>query len=147
MTSAGERIAVEAAPLWAGRLIARALGRPVPGSGDGTAADDGTASVRLWVESGTAPFARAGLRPVTRGAFSNGQRTLLLDAGGSGFDLLLTVDDAVLSVMARYRPAARTRAANRLLPGRFALLAGQVLVHYPLLWRAGWRGRVPLHAS
>jgi len=148
VTSAGEWIAVEAAPVWAGRLIARALGRrPVPDSGAGATADDGRASVRLQVESGSAPFGRAGLRPVTRGAYSDGQRTLLLDAGGSGFDLLLTVDDELLSVTARYRPATRTRAANRLLPDRFALLAGQVLVHYPVLWRAGWRGRVPLHAS
>jgi hypothetical protein len=141
VTTAGERIAVEAAPHWAGRLITRALG------GGATSIPDGPASVRLRVEAASAPFPRVGLRPVTRGAFSDGERTLLLDAGGSGFDLMVTVDGEVLSVTARYRPAARTRAANRLLPGRFALLAGQVLVHYPVLWRAGWRGRVPLHAS
>jgi len=141
VTTAGERITVEAAPPWAGRLITRALG------GGELATSDGPASVRLRVEAASGPFPRAGLRPVTRGAFSDGERTLMLDAGGSGFDLMVSVDDEVLSVTARYRPPVRTRAANRLLPGRFALLAGQVLVHYPVLWRSGWRGRVPLHAT
>jgi hypothetical protein len=53
----------------------------------------------------------------------------------------------VLHVTARYRPAPRTRAANMLLGARFRLLAAQTLLHYPALWWAALRGRVPLHVS
>ena len=48
---------------------------------------------------------------------------------------------------ARYRPAPRTRAANTALGARFRLLAAQTLLHYPALWWACARGRVPLHVS
>ncbi len=73
---------------------------------------------------------------------------LLEDACSSGFDLLVTAAEpaGLLTVRARYRPTPRTRAVNLALPQRFRLLAGQTLVHYPVLWRSGWRGRVPLHA-
>jgi hypothetical protein len=159
--SAGERVVVDAGPAWARRLIDAALGLPPPdpaGPVDPVAQADpaggpaGPATVRIRVQASRAPFPRDGLDPVTRGAYSDGRRTLLLDTGGSGFDILLVAGDLVagdeeLSVTARYRPSVRTRAVNRLLPTRFRLLAGQVLVHYPLLWRAGWRARVPLHAS
>jgi hypothetical protein len=144
--SAGERIAVHAELAWVDRLVRRAIG----GRADGFAPDvspDRAATVRLRVEARAHAFPREGLRPVTRGAYSDGSRTVLIDACGSGFDLLVVVSDEELTVTARYRPPTRTRAANLALSGRFGLLAGQVLVHYPLLWRAGWRGRVPLHAS
>lgn len=142
-TSAGERVVVDAVPAWAARLVDAVLGArvaaPPPGDIDPT--------VRLRVEARHHRFPRTGLGLVTRGAYSDGRRTLVEDVGGSGFDLLLVAGADELSVTARYRPSARTRAANRVLSGRFRLLAGQVLVHYPVLWRAGWRGRVPLHAS
>lgn len=144
--TAGELLAVEAEPAWARRLVARALGLPADGAADTADTPGRMPTVRLRIEAGTRPFARHGLRPVTRGAYSDGAQTLLLDAGGSGFDLLVRTGDE-LDVTARYRPSAPVRAANRALPRRFGLLAGQVLVHYPVLWRAGWRGRVPLHAS
>jgi hypothetical protein len=119
------------------------------------------------VQASTAAFPRTGMRIVTRGAYSDGLRTLLLNAAGSGFDLMVEVtaeatnrdqwvDRAVqltgdpggrLEITARYRPRLPIRAANLLLNRRFALLVGQLLVHYPVLWRAGWRGRAPLHAS
>jgi hypothetical protein len=148
-TSAGECVAVDAEPAWADRLIRRAIGEPAVVDAAGTEPTPGgtvpTALVR--VQAATAPFDRTGLRPVTRGAVSDGRRTVLTDACGSGFDLLVAVDGERLSVTARYRPRPAIRAANLLLSARFALLAGQVLVHYPVLWRAGWRGRVPLHAA
>jgi hypothetical protein len=137
--SAGEVVDVQTELPWAGQLVSRATGHPAD-------SPTGVASVRVRVEASTAAFDLSGLRPVTRGAYSDGQRTVLHNAGGSGFDLAVDVDSD-LSVIARYRPSYPLRAANRLLAGRFALLAGQMLVHYPVLWRAGWRGRVPLHAS
>ncbi len=156
--TAGEVVAVRAEPRWVAGLIADAVGippgaTPVTGAemaaGRAGAADpatgDDTATVRLVVERGDAAFDRTGLRPVTRGADSDGTRTVLRDVGGSGFDMLVVAGDQ-LEVTARYRPRPAVRLANRLLARRFGLLAGQVLVHYPVLWRAGWRGRVPLHA-
>jgi hypothetical protein len=53
----------------------------------------------------------------------------------------------MIQVTARYRPRRATRAANVLLASRFRLLATQTLVHYPALWWASLRGRVPLHVS
>jgi hypothetical protein len=141
--TAGELLAVDAEPAWAGRLVARALGRRAD---DDRSAPGAPPTVRVRIEASTRPFDRDGMRPVTRGAYGDGAYTLLLDAGGSGFDLLVRAGDE-LEVTARYRPGAAVRAANGALRRRFGLLAGQVLVHYPVLWRAGWRGRVPLHAS
>jgi hypothetical protein len=143
LMSAGETVAVDTELPWAGRMLERAVGTgPEPGSAMGA----GEPTVRISIEAATAPFAKAGLRPVTRGAYSDGRRTVLTDAGGSGFDLQVIADEQ-LGVIARYRPSPAVRAANRALRHRFGLLAGQVLVHYPVLWRASWRGRVPLHAS
>ncbi|WP_214325144.1 hypothetical protein [Nonomuraea sediminis] len=104
-------------------------------------------TVRLRIEDSTEPFSRAGMSVLTRGAHGDGSRVLLADACSSGFDLLAEAEDDVLTVRARYRPAPKTRAANTVLRSRFRLLAGQTLVHYPVLWRAGWRGRAPLHVS
>lgn len=147
--SAGEQVVVESGLPWVTRIVARAVGLPGPHADhpDSTV-DDRPATVCLRVESTTAPFDPAGLRPVTRGVYADGHRTVLTNVGGSGFDLLITVTVGdELMVGARYRPSRPTRAANLLLTRRFGLLAGQVLVHYPVLWRASWRGRVPLHAS
>ena len=140
-TSAGERVVVDAEPAWAARLVDAAVGLP-----SGSPDVDGEPTVRIRIEARRTPFPRTGLATVTRGAHSDGRRTLFVDAGGSGFDLSVLAGDP-LAVTARYRPSPAVRAANRLLAHRFGLLAGQVLVHYPVLWRAGLRGRVPLHAS
>jgi hypothetical protein len=136
--SGGEVVEVDCARPGVARLVASAVGA--------APAVDDAATVRLRVESSSAPFSRAGMRLVTRGSWSDGSRTLLVDACASGFDLLVTTDGE-LEVTARYRPRTAVRAANLALRDRFRLLAGQVLVHYPVLWRASWRGRVPLHAS
>lgn len=138
--TAGEVVAVHAEPAWAVRLVEQATGAP-PEAEAGLAP-----TVWLAIEGRRDPFSLRGLRPVTRNAYADGRRVVLHDVGGSGFDLMLAVDDE-LRVAVRYRPSHPLRAANRVLRQRFALLAGQVLVHYPVLWRAGWRGRVPLHAA
>lgn len=139
LRSAGEVVAIQSEVDWVGRHLLRAVGGPGP-------LPDAPPTVRVLVEADTAAFDSAGLAPVTRGAYSDGSRTVLHDAGGSGFDLRVDAGPA-LTVTARYRPGVAVRAANLALSRRFSLLAGQVLVHYPVLWRAGWRGRVPLHAS
>ncbi len=151
--SAGESVSVHSELGWVARLIARAVGAPTdhdstvdggtPSTVDPTTG--GAPSVAIRVEEDGAAFDIADMRPVTRGVHSDGRRTVLRDVGGSGFDLRVTADER-LDVTVRYRPGYQVRAANLLLSSRFALLAGQVLVHYPVLWRAGWRGRVPLHA-
>ena len=138
--SGGEVVAVDSELAWVDRLVGRATGHPEP------AAPDLTPTVAVRVEASTAPFDRTGLRTITRGGYGDGLHALLRNACGSGFDLLVGTGEQ-LTVTARYRPGLPIRAANRLLSRRFGLLAGQVLVHYPVLWRAGWRGRVPLHAS
>jgi hypothetical protein len=149
-SSAGELVSVESRLPWVARIVARATGRPESAATfqAGRAAPAARPTVHLRVEADRAPFRRTGLRPVTRGAYSNGTNTVLCDVGGSGFDVLITVTPTdELVVTARYRPGRTALAANLALRRRFELLAGQVLVHYPVLWRAGWRGRVPLHAS
>jgi hypothetical protein len=139
LQTAGEMIEVDSTLGWVIGLVQRAAG---PGT-----AEPGEPTVRVRVEAANQPFERTSLRTVTRGAYSDGTRTLLLDCGGSGFDLLVTAEPDTVEITARYRPSRAVRAANLALGRRFGLLAGQILVHYPVLWRAGWRGRVPLHAA
>ncbi|HTZ44835.1 MAG TPA: hypothetical protein VMB79_13310 [Jatrophihabitans sp.] len=139
LRTAGERVAVRAGERWF-RLLQQA-------TGTGLDEEYGTPSVVLEVSADRAAFGTGGLRRISRDAFGDGGRSVLLNAGGSGFDLQAQVSGEVLYLQARYRPAAPVRAANVLLGPRFGLLAGQVLLHYPALWRAAWRGRVPLHAA
>jgi hypothetical protein len=142
VATGGEVLAVTRAPAAGRRLVEEAVGLSL------AAEAPAAPTVVLDIQPDTAPFDRAGLAPLTRGAYAGGARVLLEDACSSGFDLQVTAAGpaGVLRVEARYRPAPRTRAVNRALPHRFRLLAGQTLVHYPVLWRSGWRGRVPLHA-
>ena len=104
-------------------------------------------TVRLQIQGDRQPFERDGWALVGRGAWAAPPRALIEDACSSGFDLQVEPRGAVLHVAARYRPEPRTRAANILLGPRFRLLAAQTLLHYPALWWASVRGRVPLHVS
>lgn len=142
VATGGEVLAVIRASATGRRLVEEAVGLPLAGEAPATP------TVTLDIQPDTAPFDHAGLAPLTRGAYAGSGRVLLEDACSSGFDLLVTAAGPadVLKVEARYRPTPRTRAVNLALPQRFRLLAGQTLVHYPVLWRSGWRGRVPLHA-
>ncbi|MEV8516899.1 hypothetical protein [Dactylosporangium sp. NPDC051484] len=141
--TAGEVVDVETELPWAARLVARTLGAAGPTALPRDVA--GAATIRLRIEAGTTALPLLGLRQVTRGTWSDRVTTVLVNAGGSGFDLRVSGGEP-LEILARYRPGGPLRAANLLLGARFGLLAGQILVHYPVLWRAGWRGRVPLHA-
>ncbi|MER7005366.1 hypothetical protein ABT297_20280 [Dactylosporangium sp. NPDC000555] len=141
--TAGEVLDVETELPWAARLVARALGAAGPTAPPRETT--GPPTIRLRIEAGSTALPLLGLRQVTRGAWTDRVTTVLVNACGSGFDLLVTAGEP-LEILARYRPGGSLRAVNLLLGARFGLLAGQILVHYPVLWRAGRRGRVPLHA-
>src|SRR3954449_9958058 len=96
LRTGGELVAVDPADGRMADLVSRAVGS----APDDTAGDaDEAPTIRLRLDPGTAAFDRSGTRPVTRGAFSDGRRTVLEDVGGSGFDLAVTADD-VLEVIA-----------------------------------------------
>lgn len=137
----GEVVSIASELPWALRMIARGVAVPEPVS------QTNAATIRLTIESSSEPFDTAGMRTVTRGTSASERRAVMTNAGGSGLDLLIDATDEPLSVRARYRPGAVLRSANVVLNARFGLLACQVLVHYPVFWRASWRGRVPVHAS
>ena len=141
VTTAGERVLVDCDIPWLSRLLADAA------AGELSEADGSGETVRLQVQADRRPFDRDGWALVGRGAWAASPRALLEDACSSGFDLQVEPRGSVLHVTARYRPAPRTRAANMLLGARFRLLAAQTLLHYPALWWASVRGRVPLHVS
>jgi hypothetical protein len=139
VATAGERVVVDCAvPRLEALLTAATGGELAPATAHG-------GTVFVSIEAGRRPFGRAGWVLLSRGVWAAPPRVLLADACGSGFDLLAEPRGAALHLTARYRPAPRTRAANTLLSGRFRLLAAQTLLHYPALWWASLRGRVPLH--
>jgi hypothetical protein len=141
VSTAGERVTVECAvPRLEALLEASTAGElsEAPAAGQ---------TVHLDLQATRQPFDSDGWTLIGRGAWGDPPRALLLDACSSGFDLQVEPRGAVLHVTARYRPAPATRAANVLLGTRFRLLATQTLLHYPALWWASQRGRVPLHVS
>jgi len=141
VTTAGERVLVDCAIPWLSALLADAAAGELA---ETTAADE---TVRLQIQADRQPFDRDGWTLIGRGAWAAPPRALIEDACSSGFDLQVEPRGPVLHVAARYRPQPRTRAANILLGPRFRLLAAQTLLHYPALWRASLRGRVPLHVA
>jgi hypothetical protein len=146
VATAGEVVAISCGTARMQRLVGTALGQPLANTGTD---DLGPPTVEVTVEASRVSFDVRRLRSVTRDAWSDGARTVLRNACGSGFDLQIRVDDepSCLKVAARYRPTLTVRMANTVLSHRFVLLAGQTLIHYPVLWRAGWRDRVPLHVA
>src|SRR5258708_18449236 len=141
VATAGELVVVDCPLPWLMRLLTDGTG------GERAGATDGGARVRLELKRSRQPFDHDGWALVGRGSWASPPSALLTDACSSGFDLRIEPRGETLGVAARYRPAARTRAANVLLPTRFKLLATQTLLHYPALWWASVRGRVPLHVS
>jgi len=141
VTTAGEAVGIDCRVPWLAALLESAT------AGELTESASAAQTVHLEVGRERTPFETTGWALVTRGAWAAPPRVLLADACSSGFDLLVEPVGGTLRVIARYRPAARTRAANILLGGRFRLLAAQTLLHYPALWWASLRGRVPLHVS
>lgn len=142
VTTAGELVVIDCASPGLAALLTSATAGELQ-----AVVDPVGATVHLTIQPDRRAFDHQGWRLVTRGVWAGPSRVLLTDACSSGFDLLFQPLGDVLHVTARYRPALRTRAANTLLAGRFRLLAAQTLLHYPVLWWASLRGRVPLHVS
>ena len=143
LASAGELIQVSSEIPWLETLLEEAAdGRAVP-----AAAVRGDPSVVLQVESSRKPFPIPAAEFLARGVLRTGATVVLIDACASGMDLAVEWADDVLHVRARHRPSRQERFAALALPTRFRLLLREVLLQYPVLWRAGVRGRAPLHAS
>lgn len=144
VTTAGERVLVDCPTPWLRRLLIDATGGELAESA--AAAEHET--VRLQIRPEDQPLlSKLRWTMVGRGAWSSGRAVLIADACSSGFDVLVEPRGDVLWVTAQYQPSLRTRGVNTVLSRRFRLLAAQTLLHYPALWWASVRGRVPLHVS
>jgi hypothetical protein len=141
VTTVGERLAVDCA---VPRLL-ELLDVGTGGELTETAADGVT--VHLEVQADRRPFSQGGCTLIGRGVWAAPKSALITDACSSGFDLRVEPRGSTVHVTARYRPRPAIRAANVVLATRFRLLAAQTLLHYPALWWASQRGRVPLHVS
>lgn len=141
LITAGERVGVDCAVPRLLALLAAGTGGELAGA---TATDP---AVHLEVQASSRPFSRDGCTLIGRGVWAKPHSVLIADACSSGFDLRVEPRGSMVQVFARYRPRPATRAANVLLAPRFRLLATQTLLHYPALWWASLRGRVPLHVS
>jgi hypothetical protein len=140
LETAGERLLLDSSVPWVSELMVEASG----GSLAAPAAERHSLSV--VVERSRQPFSTARCRLLSRGVFAGGGDVVIENACSSGFDLNLHAGESP-EFTARWRPPSRERVAAKALRARFQLLARAVLTQYPVLWAAGLRSRVPLHAS
>lgn len=105
-----------------------------------------TATLRVVVEADRRPFETSGWTRLGREAWHRAGMVVAEDVCTSGYDLLFRIEDGVPTFRYRRRPPPRTRLANGALPSRGILLARSALLHYPVMWWAGTRGRAPVHA-
>jgi hypothetical protein len=139
LETAGEVVQLEASSAWARRAL-----RELPTIAGG--AVSGRPTVVVHAGRGLAPDPARGRR-LGRGIVVDRGAVAFRSACSSGADLGVRASADVVEVTADWRAAPKEEVLHRLLPRRAELLAADVLVHYPVLWRAGWRGRVPLHAA
>lgn len=139
--TAGECLSFSSALEWVSDLIAESTGAELR---NGEAAD---ASVFVRIEAERGPFETGGWELLARGARRRRGSVVLENVCTAGFDLHLSCRGGWPEFTYRWRPPARDRVAARVLRSRFHLLARAALLQYPVLWWAGTRGRVPLHAS
>jgi hypothetical protein len=138
LLTAGEVVEVDASGSWATEVV-NDLPPRVPGPHD----EPPTVRVRDgWPEQRLGRGRRMG-----RGITAYDGTIALTSACSSGVDLDVRTTDEVVSVLADRRPTIREATVHRLLPDRARLLTADVLLHYPAIWRSGWRGRAPLHAG
>jgi hypothetical protein len=141
LDTAGERLSVECALPWVADLVREGSG------GELRQGDAGSSSVSIRVEADQHRFDTSGWPLLTRGAWHRDGDVVVENVCTAGFDLHLACTPDAAEFTYRWRPPARDRIAARVLRSRFHLLARAVLIQYPALWRAGWSGRAPLHAS
>jgi hypothetical protein len=139
--TAGETLRLTSEAAWVSRLAEECVG-------SGVAATEPEPTVDVKVGPRRRPFDIDGWRPLSRGAFTDGESLVLTDASDSGFQLRLRFRPSGqrLAFDFRHAPSLRTRLAGSVLRARAVLLARAALLHYPAMWSAGVRGRVPLHA-
>lgn len=141
LETAGEYLAIECSPSWVADLVAEGAG------GQLESAQSRTASVHVHIEEERRAFDTRGWQLLARGAWRRNGEVVIENACTSGFDLHFNDEREQPEFTYRWRPPARERAAAHLLRTRFRLLARATLMQYPVLWCAGLRACVPLHAS
>jgi hypothetical protein len=141
LETAGERLLIESALPWVSELVREGAG------GELREPADAEPSVTVHVEKARGKFAVDGWDLLARGVWHRRGEVVVENACTSGFDLHVRHSNEQTSLTCRWNPPPRDRAAARVLRSRFHLLARAVLLQYPALWRAGLRGRAPLHAS
>lgn len=113
---------------------------------DGQFEDKAPGTVQVLVDADHRPFPTTGWARISRDGWMRSGEVVLQDVATSGLDVLMRDRADGVEVVCRWRPPPRTRAAALLLRTRARLLLRAVLLQYPVLWAAGLRGRVPLHA-
>ncbi len=104
------------------------------------------ATVVVRAGRGRVPSSSPG-RPLGRGIWVDRGVVQFRSACASGVDLAVRASDETVEVSADWGPSAQEAVLHGLLRHRARLLAADVVLHYPAMWRAGWRGRAPLHAA
>jgi hypothetical protein len=140
LETAGERLAIKSQLRWVSELIREGA------AGELRVGGSEEPTLEIVVESTADPFAHTGMEPLTRDAWSGDRTVLMVNACGTGFDMLCEDVDGAQRFTFRWRPPTRERLAAKALRARFILLARAVLLQYPALWVAGTNGRAPLHA-
>lgn len=140
LRSGGEIVDVECASPRLARLIDE-------GADGGLTVPDRDPTVLVRVECDRRPFPTAGWSALGREAWERRGEVVARDVCTSGLDVLVRVSDGRPEFTFRWRPSPQTRGVHAALPARARLLARSVLLQYPVIWWAGTRGRVPLHAS
>jgi len=105
-----------------------------------------TATIVVRTGRGRVPISSPG-RPLGRGIWVDRGVVRFRSACASGVDLSVRASDETVEVAADWQPTAKEAVLHGLLRHRARLLAADVVLHYPAMWRAGWRGRAPLHAA
>jgi hypothetical protein len=139
MATAGETVRLDAPSTWAQRAV-----RDIPT--DPATQEMGTPTVVVRTGRGRGPSSGQG-RPLGRGIWVDRGVVQFRSACASGVDLSVRASDETVTVAADWRPSPQEAALHGLLRQRARLLAADVVLHYPAMWRAGWRGRAPLHAA
>jgi hypothetical protein len=140
LATAGEQLAIASELGWVSDLLRE--------GGAGELVERGTMAptIAVTIEATREPFPTRGMDVLTRDAWCRDRTVVMVNACGSGFDVLFQDRDGMPTFTFRWRPPPRERVAARALRARFHLLSRAVLVQYPALWCAGIRGRAPLHA-
>jgi hypothetical protein len=138
--TAGELVLASSELGWAGRLLAECAAGELREHGPSGA------TVEVRVERSRRAFDTRGWAPLGRDACRHDGEVVLRDACRAGFDMHLRCDPTLSRFTFRWRPPLLTRSAALALRIRARMLSRAVLLHFPAMWFAGTKGRVPIHA-